>query len=195
MSDFFNNLSWLQLTYWFIAAPFSLILLVQLGLTIIGMDSMGDMDTDMDFESDTDGESDSEGHAPFQLLTFRNLVAFFTMSGWSGLAFLDNGYSETGSIVLSALVGLFSMFVMSLFVFFFHKMRQENQPTFKSAIGQNATVYLDVPEKGKGKGKVNVIIDGALKTVDAYSVGKHFVYGEKVKVIKQEGKELYIDEI
>lgn len=196
-NDFFNNLSTLELTFWFIAAPSSVILLFQLILTVFGMDSMGDMETDVNFDSDSDVDmdSDSDGHAPFQLLTFRNLVAFFTMTGWSGLAFLDNGFSQISSIVLAVLVGTFSMFVMAAIVYFLYRMRQEVYPTFKSAVGKSATVYLDIPEKGNGKGKVNVVIDGALKTVDAYSVGKNFVYGEKVKVVKQEGSEVYVDEI
>lgn len=198
-NDFFNNLSTLELAFWFIAAPSSVVLLFQLILTVVGMDSMGDMETDVNFDSnsdvDMDSDSDSDGHAPFQLLTFRNLVAFFTMAGWSGLAFLDNGFSEVSSIVLAVLVGTFSMFVMAAIVYFLYRMRQEVYPTFKSAVGQNATVYLDIPEKGNGKGKVNVVIDGALKTVDAYSVAKNFVYGEKVKVVKQEGAEVYVDEI
>lgn len=179
-----------------IAIVTSLIVAIQLVLTLIGMDSMDGAEMEMDFDADGDGEIDSEsGHSSFQLLTFRNMVTFLAVFSWITLGCMDGGYSQTTSMLWGGLAGSISMFFMALIVYGMHKLKEENIPTMEKTIGKKATVYLGIPKKGEGKGKVTITVNGSSKTVTAYSQGPKFSTNSRVEVVGVEGEELIVDEI
>jgi hypothetical protein len=67
-------------TLWFIAIPTSLIFVIQLIMTFIGVETHDGLTAD--FDSDLQG-----GDAPFQLFTFRNLINFMLGFSWTGISF------------------------------------------------------------------------------------------------------------
>ena len=60
-----------------------------------------------DFETD-------DGGVGFQFFTFKNIVAFFTIFGWTGVTCVDYGLSTTLTLVISTFAGLIMMFLTSL---------------------------------------------------------------------------------
>tara|TARA_B110000046_G_scaffold16029_1_gene15410 strand:- start:73 stop:765 length:693 start_codon:yes stop_codon:yes gene_type:complete len=98
-----DALSSLHQIYWGIAIPFTLIFLIQTALTFVG----GEID------GDTDMEIDAYGHIGFQFFTIKNLVVFFTLFGWTGLACLDSGLSLRVTLVASLMAGLIMMSLMA----------------------------------------------------------------------------------
>jgi len=50
----------------------------------------------------------------------------------------------------------------------------------ENAIGKIGKVYLSIPEKGKGLGQVQVIVQGRLKTLNAVSSGPGINTGEQI---------------
>ena len=179
-----------------IAIVASSIVFVQLILTVVGMDAMDGAEMEMDFDTDGDGDIDSEsGHSSFQLLTFRNMVTFLAVFSWITLGCIDGGYSQTISMLWGALAGSVSMFLMSLLVYGMYKLKEENIPTMENTIGKKATVYLGIPKKGEGKGKVTITVNGSSKTVSAYSQGPGFSTNSRVEIVGVEGEELIVDEI
>jgi hypothetical protein len=193
MTEFFEGMDAYLKTLWIIAAVASPILLLQLVATVLGMDSGdGGMDVDMDTDVDMD-DADGSG-SPFQFLTFRNFIIFFTMFAWTGIVCRDNGLSNGWSSAIATAVGLFMMFVVSSMFFLMAKLQVDNTPQLKSAIGKTAKVYLTIPEKGTGK--ITVSIGGATREVNARSKnGKAFKSGESVKVIEMDDSEFIVDEI
>ena len=96
MVNWWNELSSLQQMFTYFAFPATLILIVQIILFIIGL-SGGEGDADVshsDIDSDGLGADDSEPGgditessdlAEVRLLTFRSIVAFFAVGGWTGV--------------------------------------------------------------------------------------------------------------
>jgi hypothetical protein len=75
-----------------------------------------------------------------------------------------------------------------------HKLQQDNTPKITEILDKAATVYLTVPEKGLGQGKINVNYGGAIREVYAISNSRTFKTGEQVKVINLLGDLALIDE-
>jgi len=196
MTEFFAQLTGFEKILWWIAIPSSIILLGMTILTFIGMDS-SDMDADFDGDIDVDSDIDSDESfsGAFQLFTFRNFVYFFTMFSWVGIACLNNEMTIFGTIVISTASGTAMMFLVSFLFFSFAKLQTNNTRNIRTSIGKNADVYLTIPEKGSGAGKVVVNISGSNENMNARSNGPEFKTGSKVKVINVENGELIVDEI
>ena len=58
-------------------------------------------------------EIDAYGDIGFQFFTIKNLVVFFTLFGWTGLACLDSGLSLPVTLVASLMAGLIMMSLMA----------------------------------------------------------------------------------
>ena len=93
MENWFAALTLFEKVYWIVAIAGSAILLVLVVMTLMGgdVDDMGDVDADI--------EADTGIH--FQFLSFKNLMGFLTIFGWSGIACIDNGLSTGLTIIIS----------------------------------------------------------------------------------------------
>jgi len=130
--EWFYSLALFTQIYWGIALIGSFIFVITIVTTFIGGDS-GDLDTDAEIEADTG--------IGFQFITFKNLVGFFTLFGWSGIACIDAGFSKPITITVSL------------------KM--------KNAIGSVGEVYLTIGAKRSTIGKAHVRVQGALRELEA----------------------------
>jgi len=162
-SDFpawWEGLSTLAKIYWIIAFPATLFFLIQLIMTFIGGDVDHDTDTNMDHHVDADGGG-------FQIFTIKNLIAFFTLFAWSGLACIEGGYTLATILIISIISGIIMMLIMASLFYYISKFAYSGTMEFKNAIGETGHVYLSIPAKKSGVGKVQVKVQGALRTLDA----------------------------
>ena len=147
--------------YWIIAIPFTVIFLIMLVMTMIGGDfdsASADMDLDMEMDTDTG--------IGFQYLSIKNLVGFFTIFGWTGVACLAAGKSMVFTIIVSVLAGLLMMTIMSTIVYLMGKLTEQGNLNLKNAVGKIATTYLTIPAGRKGMGKIQIKVQG-FRTLDA----------------------------
>lgn len=147
--------------YWLIAIPATLVFVFILVLTIFGSDADTDVQTDIGH-----GFVDGDG-IPFQFLSVKNIVGFFTMFGWSGLGFISTGMGPALVILLSFLCGLAMMLAMAWLFYLMSKLTESGNMRMKNALGHTGNVYLEIPAQRKGIGKVQVTFQGALQTLDA----------------------------
>lgn len=159
-SGWWEGLSTLARIYWIVAFPSTLLFVIQLVITFIG----GDADSDIDADHDGTLDSDSGG---LHIFTFKNLVAFFTLFAWSGLACIEGGYSLTIILIVSIVTGAIMMIIMASLFYYISKFTYSGTMDFKNAIGESGSVYLSIPEKKTGTGKVQVKVQGQLRTLDA----------------------------
>jgi hypothetical protein len=147
--------------FWVITIPASVIFLILLALTIFG----GDADTGVDTEIDTslaDGDS-----IPFQFLSLKNIVAFFAVFGWSGIGFINAGLPSWLVILLAFICGILMMLLMASLFYFMSKLAESGTLNMKNAVGKLGEVYLVVPGNRAGMGKVQLNVQGSLRTLDA----------------------------
>ena len=218
MAEWWNALTLLQQIFLCAAVPFTLVLIVQVILTFIGLgghegDADGDggggfdvHDVDHDFDAhgmdvhDAGGhETDhADGHADeavgdFRFFTIRGIVAFFCIFGWAGFALCDTSLSAAAIIPISFVAGLAAMLLIGLMFFAVKRMQDSGNIRYSNAIGQGAQVYIPIPAKRTGAGKVMVTIQERLVEAEAVTdETKKLATGETVQVVGNIGNTLIV---
>jgi hypothetical protein len=188
MKEFFEGMSTLQQTYWIIALLGSAVFLIIFILTFIGG---GDSDMEADA---TEFEAD-DGGVGFQFFTFKNIVAFFTIFGWTGITCIDNGLSTGLTLVISVIAGLLMMVLTSSLFFWMHKLAESGTLKMENAIGVIGEVYLPIGAKRSKMGKVQIKVQGSLRELEAITDNEEELKtGTMVKVIKIVSAELLLVE-
>jgi hypothetical protein len=150
------------------------------GLGDGGGDALG-VDHDMAHDSDV----------AFQFLSVNSLTAFVMMFGWAGLAAYKQygfGYFITGLIAVLAGVGM--MLITSYLFVLARKLTTQGAGfSLSQAVGENASVYLRIPEGGTGKIQLN--LNGILREIEAQSAsGESIESFTNVKVLRVLGPSL-----
>ncbi|HPE57036.1 MAG TPA: hypothetical protein P5514_07275 [Bacteroidales bacterium] len=203
MNEWWEALTAFEKIFWYIAIPFSLILIIQLIMTFVGMgdgdtdvgvgSDLGDMDLDMDGDIDFDSmdmqtESDfsvSDMDPSFNFFTIRNFIAFFTLFGWGGIAAWTEGASRPWTIVIAVIAGLIAMTLNASLFYFMSKMQDQGGGLkIQNALGQIGDVYLPIKAEGGNVGKIQVAIQGSIREMQAITKDKFdLTTGSVVKVI------------
>ena len=161
MGDWWSSLSGLEQVYWSIAVPFTVIFLILLAITVFT-----GVDTDMP-DGDVDADIESDHGIGFQFITLKNIIGFFTIFAWSGLVCIDAGLSTVATVIVSFIAGIIMMVIMATLFYYMSKLQSSGTLIVKKAINGIAEVYLTIPGKRKGMGKVQIKIQGSLRELDA----------------------------
>lgn len=188
MMDFFDGMSTLQQSFWWVAIIASLIFLVQLIFTIIGTDLSDGLGADFD------GNLDAV-HGPFQLFSFRNLINFLMGFGWTGVAFYPSIQNQMFLIILAALVGILFVVIFFVVIKQILKLTEDNTFNIDKLIGKTAEVYLRIPEARSGNGKIQVSLNGTNHELLAITETGEIASGSLVRIIRVEEKVLIVEKI
>ena len=156
--EWWSGLSTVLKIYWSLAIPFTALFLLQLVLSLIG----GDFHDDV-----PDADIDADHGAGFQFFTLKNLIGFFTVFGWVGIAMTENGSSIGVSVLVATLAGGTMMLVMAASFYLLLKAQHDGTMKIEKAVGQTGEVYLTIQSKRGSIGKVQVKVMGVLRTLDA----------------------------
>jgi membrane protein implicated in regulation of membrane protease activity len=155
--------------------------------TLIGADS--------DDIGDVDAEIDADTGAGFQFFTLKNLVAFFAIFGWSGIASIDAGNSKATTISISIFCGLAMMSVMAALFYYISKLTSSGTLKMKNALNAIGEVYLTVGANRSKIGKIQIKIQGALRELEALTDhNEDLKQGKIIKVIEVTNNGLLIIE-
>jgi membrane protein implicated in regulation of membrane protease activity len=159
--EWFNDLSLFEKVYWLLASIGSLILVVILIMTFVG----GEIDADVDL----DGDGAIDGGAGFQFFTFKNLVGFITIFGWTGIGCIRSGMSTFGVLSVSVVCGLIMMLLMTLLFYAISGMVESGNMRMSNALGRTGEVYLPIVANNGGFGKVQINIQGSIHEIQAFT--------------------------
>ena len=177
MTEWYLELSSFEKTYWIITGVSTLIFLFVLVTTFIGADT--------DDIGDVDAEIDADTGAGFQFFTFKNVVAFFAIFGWSGIASIDAGNSVSTTIIISLLCGLVMMFIMAAMFYYISKLTSSGTLKMQNALNSIGEVYLTVGANRSKTGKIQIKIQGALRELEALTDhNEDLKQGKIIKVIE-----------
>ena len=160
----FNSLSALEKTYFIIACIASVFLIIQILFMIFGGD--GEIDGDVDVDGDGSSDASDSGITPF---TVKGIVAFFAIGGWTGLLMLSYNVNVAVSVIVSIVAGAIALLAVWLILRSILKLQDSGTMIMDKMIGQTATVYVSIPSKRSGRGKVTMTAQGKFTELDAVS--------------------------
>ena len=137
-------------------------------------------------DGDIDGDLGDTGASDgvFNMFSLLSILAFFMGAGWMGLTCrIDWELSSMVSAAAAAGFGFVLMMMASGLMAFARKLNQTAEYDTATAVGRTASVYMSIPMKGEGRGKIQVAVSGRLKTMDAISVGPRIGEFSSVKVV------------
>ena len=181
MTDWFDGLSVIE-QFLFATGIFStLIFVIQLLLSLIGMGG--------DADADVEGGDGAFGDA----FTIRNGVSFLMGFSWGGLMAFSWGLTH---VILVAFVGFvlgsFLVAFNMLMLFAMSKLKHEGNINLENAINEEATVTLTIPERRSGIGKVRISIQGRLREYHAITDGEVLDKNASVTVLDLSGSQLVV---
>lgn len=185
--EIFENLDILLKTFWFVAIPASLIFVVQTIMTFMGSDSTDGLHAD--FDGDFSGTD-----APFQLFSLRNLINFLLGFSWTGISFFTTISNKSLLIFLAIAVGILFLFSFFFIIKQVQKLAEDNSFKLSNTLNKTAEVYLTIPERKTGKGKIMISVNGSFHELDAMTENDKIPSGSVVKVIRIENSDMLIVE-
>jgi hypothetical protein len=210
MQAWWESLTALERVFAAAAIPATLLLIIQLVTTLIGLggqdgdgpegldgtevdldgdgipdgiDLDGDGVPDEFYEDPGDGEAQHEG-ASLRLLSFRGIVAFFAVYGWGALAISRAGRPWLVALLVGLILGIAAMFLVAVTMQLFVRLQTDGTVDPLNAVGLAGEVYLSVPGRRDGEGKVNVVIQEKMTECAAVTDEEDPIpTGERVTVI------------
>jgi hypothetical protein len=179
MMEFFEGLDPLLKAFWYVALPATVVFAIQSILTFIGADATDG--TSADFDGDFDGAD-----APFQLFSLRNLINFLLGFSWTGIAFYTTINNQALLLGLAVFVGALFVYVFFVIIRQVQKLAEDNSFRIENTINKTADVYLTIPGKKQGKGKIMISVKGSFHELDAMTEHDTIASGAVVKVTRIE---------
>ncbi len=197
MTVWWHELTEAAQVFWGIAIIFSLLFLIQFSLSMIGADFDGDADIDVDLDVDIDDLDGSEGglDGSFSLFSLRSILAFFTLFGWAGVLVLANGRGLWIALTSAVISGFIAMFAVAYLMMWFSRLTEEGNINLSAALLSIGEVYLTIPAKQSGLGKIHLQIGNSLKVYDAATEGKAIPTGSKIRVVQLLPENVFLVEL
>ncbi len=170
-----SSLTGTEQIFWSIALIATPLFLIQVLLSMMGIDAETDVETDLEIPED--------GGFEFSILSLRALLVFTTFFSWVAIAAIEAGAIWWVAALIGALAGYGMAFLVAYAIFQMSKMGESGTVDMQHAIGGEGEVYLSIPEEGKGVGKVHLKVSGSLREQDAITNGPGIPTGTRVRVL------------
>lgn len=166
MEAWWNALGTPLQIYYGIAIVTTFLLFLQLVLSLIGLDH----DVDGFDGGGFDGADALDGHdSGVSVLSVRSVIAFFTGFGWGGVVSLRQGLSVFAATVVATVAGVALTAMILGLMRILYGMRYSGTLDYNNAIGVVGNVYLPIPGDMAGPGQVEVLVQGRLAVVQAFT--------------------------
>lgn len=185
--DWYQTLPPYLRAYWTIAIAVSIIFVIQMVLTLIGLGDtdaggdVGDFDAGGADVGDGNGETMDTGGA-IQLFTIRNTVNFLLGVGWGGVCL--SGLIENRILLAVAAILCGCIMVAAFIIMYRQLMKLEGNGSYRieESAGQVCEVYMRIPGQRSGSGKVQISFHGSVQELPAQTEGDAIPSGTKVRV-------------
>jgi hypothetical protein len=166
---------------YFVAITSSVLFLLKLALMALGGGHDGGA-----FHDTGDVAHDASEAAQFKFISTQMLITLFMFGGWFSLMFIQGMHWEPlPGIALGAAIGLAMGLLFSYGMYSLRKLESDGTIRDFKAEGLKGTCYLRVPEAGKGKGQVQIVVKNRTLTLDAVSDGPAIESFKKVVVMQR----------
>lgn len=213
LSEWWDSLNFFMQVLYCIAIPSAIILILQTFISLLGFGhSHGGVDTSdvsgLDMHSNVHFDVSNgmqishtigDGGGPFdvftiKMFTFQGIIAFLNVFSWTAILFINLGTSYVLGISIGLILGLVSMFVVAKIIQSFSKLTENGTLNLKNAIGLTATVYIPIPGKANGNGKVTLYVQEKFIECPAITFGNDTLKtGLNVRVVDVKNETLIVE--
>ncbi len=149
------------------------VFILQFVLAVIGfggddVDFADDMPDDIAVDVPHDmagGHHASDPHGStwlFGVISFRTVVAALTFFGLSGMAALSAPVNEGLSLLIAVAAGIAAMYGVHYLMRSLYRLRHDSTARIDRTLGQRGTVYIPIPPKHTGLGKIQIRTQGRI---------------------------------
>jgi len=189
--NWWSGLDLVEQILYCIALPSTLLLIIQAVLIVVG--AGGDDAGGGDFDDSGGGESGEFGVA--SLFTLQGISSFLCVFGWVSILLYQGGVPLILSVVVSGLLGFIVMYAIAKIMMYLTRLAHCGTLEVKNLLGGTGTVYLTIPPKGQGKGKVTICMSERLVEFDAVSeVDDEIANNAQIRVIDILGENILVVE-
>ena len=163
-------------TYMVLAGAGTLLFLIRLALALFGVGA-GD--------GDDLGGHGADSDTAFGMFSLLSVLAFFMGAGWMGLAArLDWDMGSIASALLAFGFGTVLMVFASGAMYLARRLNAEARIDMNTAVGTTGRVYMPIPPRGEGEGRVEVTVSGRRRILNATSTGAAIEAFTLVRVVE-----------
>jgi len=123
-------------------------------------------DTD---SGNNDGRSDG---ASLRLFTVQGIVSFLVVFGWTGVICTKSQVPLPLTLLLAVVLGAAMLLLTAKIFQMSQKLQTSGNVRFKDALGKCGKVYIPIPAKGEGTGKVTLTFDNRFMECEAMTEGE-----------------------
>jgi membrane protein implicated in regulation of membrane protease activity len=177
MMAWWNGLDVLTHVFFSFALFFGVLFIWQFVAMILGLGGHGDLvghdvggghDAGSADTHDGGAHGDASG-ASFHLLSFRSILAFFTLFWWYGALTLMNKGGTIAAVAFGLVWGLAAMVAVALAFYLMGKATESGNSRIETCLGTVGSVYADIPAGGMGQ--VRCTVSGCITMVKARGSG------------------------
>ncbi len=190
MSEWWSSIPAFEKLFWYFALPFTLIFLVQLILTMIGIDWHDG--SSFEVHDGVDIGHDADFISGFRLFTLRNFIIFFTGFGWAGIFAVHAGLGPILTIIIAFITGLFLMFAVAGMFYLITKLNESGTISLSNAVNATGRVYLPIPSRRSGTGQVQITVQGSMREIEAITDEDNLPTGTPVQVTQVINNEILL---
>jgi membrane protein implicated in regulation of membrane protease activity len=180
-----------------IAIPSSLLLIIQAILILAGAGGEGvdAGDGGFDVEGEFDYASGPRDFGAASMFTLQGVSSFFCVFSWGSLLLYRGGVPLALSVAASLVLGVLVMYAIAKIMLYLKKLAHCGTLEVKNLLGSSGTVYLRIPPKGEGRGKVTIRTSERLVEFDAISEADSIIENNaEVRVIDILGENVLVVE-
>ena len=183
MIEWYGGLTVLEQIYFWLGVVATVFLIIQ--IVMLCFTSFGG-DVDLDGDGDIDVDTDSG----VSIFTVKSLTAFFAVGSWAGLLtcalIADN--LQWVSVIVALVAGAAAFALVVLLLRFMYKMQSSGNLQPEKLVGKRATVYVSIPEKRSGRGKITLNAQGKFMELDAMTDGERLSVDDAVEILATENE-------
>ncbi|MBA2436693.1 MAG: hypothetical protein H0V54_16705 [Chthoniobacterales bacterium] len=174
MIDWWSSLLLEKQIFYAIGLASILILLIQILLTFVGIDSHHDAEL-----------SHGDHSSGLSFLSVRTITAFFVGFGWTGVILLNHSYSVPVAIAGGMTTGILFLLVTAFLIHNLLRLQSSGNLDYQNAIGVVGSVYTTIPGAERGGGQIELMLQGRLMMAEAYTKAERDLKpGSKARVVE-----------
>jgi hypothetical protein len=144
-----------------------------------------------DVDIDGDGIIDVDTDSGVSIFTAKSITAFFAVGAWAGLltCALVAESVQWVSVIVAVLAGGAAMAAVVLIIRAMLKLQCNGAFQIEKLVGEKATVYVSIPSKRTGRGKITLNAQGRFVELDAVTDGEEKIaVDEVVEIVATENE-------